>query len=66
MMGEESQKAMTAGSGTPMASRAAIKGITPQEQKGESAPISAAAGIMKTSRPLKAFAISRSEPEALA
>ncbi|GLQ06907.1 hypothetical protein GCM10007924_21280 [Sneathiella chinensis] len=36
--GEASQKAITADSGTPMLSRAAIRGITPQEQKGDSPP----------------------------
>jgi hypothetical protein len=35
MMGEASQKAMTADKGTPMVSKAAISGMTPQEQKGE-------------------------------
>ena len=35
MIGEASQKAMTAESGTPIASSAAISGITPQEQKGD-------------------------------
>ena len=51
MSGEASQKAMTAGSGTPMARRAAINGMTPQEQKGESAPVRLAARIIGASRP---------------
>ncbi len=44
--GDASQNAITADSGTPMASSAAINGITPQEQNGDSAPISAAKTTM--------------------
>ena len=42
MIGEASQNAMTALNGTPMASRAAMSGITPHEQNGDSAPARAA------------------------
>src|SRR3546814_11542178 len=48
MTGEASQKAMTADSGTPMASSAAIRGMTPQEQKGESPPARAASTTITT------------------
>jgi len=41
MIGEASQKAMTAESGTPIASSAAISGMTPQEQKGDNPTASA-------------------------
>jgi hypothetical protein len=47
MIGEASQNAITADSGTPIASSAAIKGITPHEQNGESAPTSAAGTIIR-------------------
>ncbi len=53
--GEASQKAITGASGTPIESSAAINGMTPQEQKGDSAPISAALTIIVTGCPLKAF-----------
>jgi hypothetical protein len=36
--GDDSQKAITAATGTPIDSNAAINGITPQEQNGENAP----------------------------
>ncbi len=49
--GEASQNAMTGASGTPMAKSAAISGMTPQEQKGDSAPTSAAAGTIIAIRP---------------
>ena len=49
--GEESQKAITGAKGTPMLKRAAINGITPQEQNGESPPINAAKKIISVSFP---------------
>jgi hypothetical protein len=66
MTGEASQNAMTGPSGTPMASSAAISGMTPQEQNGDSAPNAAASTIMVTGRPVKALAIRLSAPAALA
>ena len=66
MTGEASQNAITAGSGTPIASRAAISGITPQEQNGDSAPNRAAAPIITAMWPENARAISWSAPAALA
>jgi hypothetical protein len=53
MIGEESQKAMTAESGTPAAKSEATTGTTPQEQKGEKAPARvamkiAASGLRET------------------
>jgi hypothetical protein len=66
MRGEASQKAMTAGNGTPMTSRAAMSGMTPQEQKGEKAPTMLATTIIGRSRPVKALAMRLSAPEALA
>jgi hypothetical protein len=62
--GEASQNAMTGASGTPMARSAAISGITPQEQKGESAPASAPIAIIAAGAPVKARAISPSAPVA--
>ena len=62
MIGEASQKAMTAESGTPSASIAATKGMTWHEQKGESPPRSAAIRIIRPSRPVKAFESSVSAP----
>ena len=44
--GEASQNAMTGAKGTPIIKRAAIKGIPPQEQKGERAPNKAAANTI--------------------
>ena len=64
MTGEASQKAMTADKGTPMASSAAISGITPQEQKGDTAPASAARRIISAGAPVKARAIRLSAPVA--
>ena len=64
MTGEASQKAMTAERGTPIARSAAISGITPQEQKGDSAPASAASPIMRSGEPVKARAIRLSAPVA--
>ena len=40
--GEDSQNAMTGAKGTPAANKAAMIGITPQEQKGAVAPNAAA------------------------
>jgi hypothetical protein len=42
MIGEAIQKAITGASGTPAASSAATIGTTPHEQKGDSAPNTAA------------------------
>ncbi len=58
--GDDSQKAMTGGSGMPMASSAAISGITPHEQNGDSAPNSAAATTIAAARPRNARAMRRS------
>ena len=62
--GEASQKAMTADKGTPIANKAAIKGMTPQEQKGESPPAAAAIRIITMGEPVKARAIRPSAPVA--
>ena len=62
--GEASQKAITADSGTPMVSSAAISGMTPQEQKGESPPARAASRSIKCGEPVKARAMMLSAPEA--
>lgn len=62
--GEASQNAITADSGTPMAKSAAMSGITPQEQKGESPPASAASPIITAGAPVKARAIRLSAPVA--
>ena len=51
MIGDDSQNAMTADSGVPIASRAATKGITSQEQNGASPPTSAASTTIRLSRP---------------
>ena len=64
--GDESQNAITAGTGTPMASSAAINGMTPHEQNGDRPPNSAANTIIIDIRPVKARAISESAPDALA
>ncbi len=64
--GEASQKAITGASGTPMASRAAISGITPHEQKGDNAPMPAAKTIIALVRPVNARAIKLSAPLAAA
>ena len=65
MSGEDSQNAMIAESGAPTASRAAMKGMTSQEQKGARPPNSAASTIMRVSRPSKARATSAAAPVAL-
>ena len=64
--GEASQNAITGASGTPVASSAAITGMTPQEQNGDSAPIRLATTIMTAGRPVNARAIRFSAPLALA
>ena len=64
--GEASQNAITADRGTPIASSAAMSGITPQEQNGESPPASAPSRIIRTGAPVKAFAMRLSAPVATA
>ncbi len=49
--GELSQKAITPGRGMPAANSAAMMGMTPHEQKGESAPKAAAAATTTAVRP---------------
>ena len=66
MTGEASQKAITADKGTPMDKSAAISGITPQEQKGDSAPKAAATAIIVRGDPTKTRAIRLSAPLAVA
>ena len=58
MIGEAIQKAITGASGTPAPSMAAMRGITPQEQKGESAPTKAAIMVALTGLPVNTLAIS--------
>jgi hypothetical protein len=60
------QKAITGARGTPDASMAAIKGITPHEQKGDKAPASEAAKMVTHGLPEKARAMWASIPVALA
>ncbi len=64
MIGEASQKAITADSGTPIARSAAISGITPQEQNGDSPPASAPSPIINSGAPVKARATRLSAPVA--
>lgn len=64
MTGEASQNAITADSGTPMLSKAAINGMTPHEQNGDSPPASAASPIISKGDPVKARAIRLSAPVA--
>ena len=64
MRGEASQKAMTAPSGAPTASSAAMKGMTSQEQKGDNPPNRAARTIMRAGLPSNALARRVSAPEA--
>ena len=64
--GEASQKAITGASGTPEARRAAMMGMTPHEQNGDSAPIRLAKTTIISARPEKALAIRFSAPVALA
>ncbi len=66
MIGDAIQKAMTGASGTPAPSIAAINGITPQEQKGETEPTRAASKVARNGCPLNARAIRVSAPLALA
>ena len=66
IIGDETQNAMTGARGTPLASIAAINGITPQGQDGDSAPAKDAAKIVITGLPEKARAISPSAPVAFA
>lgn len=61
-MGEAIQKARTGANGTPLANRAATRGITPQEQKGDSAPTMDAITTAFTGFPEKASAMSWSAP----
>ena len=64
MIGEASQKAMTADKGTPIARSAAISGITPQEQKGDKPPARAPRAIIISGAPVNALAIRLSAPVA--
>ena len=66
MIGEASQKAMTGASGTPMVKSAAMIGITPHEQKGDSAPNRAAMPIIGRVRPWNTRAMRLSAPLAVA
>ena len=66
MIGDAMQKAITGARGTPDASMAAIRGITPHEQKGDNAPASEAAKIVAQGLPEKARAMWASMPVALA
>ena len=63
--GEATQKAKTAGRGTPAASKAATRGTTPQLQNGDSAPASAASRIAVPTRRDTSRPIRRSAPAAL-
>ncbi len=62
MRGEAIQNAMTGASGTPMLSNAAIRGMTPQEQNGDSAPNAAAVKTILTGCPEKARDMMLSAP----
>ncbi len=64
MRGEETQKAMTAGKGTPTTSKAATRGTTPQEQNGESAPMRAASRIAAAGARAPTRPTNRSTPAA--
>ena len=63
--GEASQKAITAPSGAPTASSAAIKGITSQLQKGDKPPSAAAITTIRAGLPSNARASRLSAPLAL-
>ena len=52
IMGDAIQNAITGASGTPAPNMAAINGITPQEQKGDSAPTNAAKMVARTGLPV--------------
>tara|TARA_B100000767_G_C19497992_1_gene423070 strand:+ start:79 stop:354 length:276 start_codon:yes stop_codon:yes gene_type:complete len=58
IMGDAIQKAITGASGKPARSIAAMSGITPQEQNGETAPTNAARIGAFTGLPVKALAMS--------
>ena len=58
--------AITGASGTPEASRAAMMGMTPHEQKGDSAPVRLASTTIVAAWPEKARTIRFSAPVALA
>ena len=62
MTGDASQNAMTAESGTPIASSAAINGMTPHEQNGDSPPKIAAIRIIVIGEPENMRAIRLSAP----
>ena len=62
--GEATQKASTGARGTPASNSAAIRGTTPQEQKGESAPARAAMTIAAGAERLVTPAIRPSAPAA--
>ena len=62
--GDASQNAITADSGAPTASSAAMKGITSQEQNGASPPTTAPRTIIRTSGPVNALLSSASAPVA--
>ena len=64
MIGEAMQKARTGAIGTPATSRLATSGITPQEQKGDSAPNSDAVKIAMAGRAVKALATILAAPAA--
>lgn len=64
IIGDASQKAMTADKGTPMARSAAISGATPQEQKGDTIPARDPSVTMVRGAPLKARAVRLSAPVA--
>ena len=56
MIGEASQKAITAESVTPIIRSAVIKGITPQEQNGDTPSASALRSTTRRGAPVKALA----------
>ena len=64
IMGDESQKAITAAKGVPIASNAAMNGTTSHEQNGISPPTRDARIIMRYSLPWKAFPTTLSAPVA--
>lgn len=66
MIGEASQKAITAESVTPIIRSAVIKGITPQEQNGDRPSASALRSTTRRGAPVKALAIRLSAPVELA
>ena len=64
MIGEAIQNAITGARGTPAPSNAAISGITPQEQKGDTAPTKAARIVARTGFPENTPAMIASAPVA--